>query len=767
MFIVRNWYILLAEFLAQLGTASHVSLCDVPNNTKYERRSRAMKSLSSEMSVVLFAAMCTVMIARPVLASQVANEMGLLDPLSFTDLTVQGMGMFDPESRLEVGPLVARRKAFTAEGMSLEILNASYDNLTDGSWITVRVRNVEGFNASHHDLTREWIGVFQSGIPANSTVPVKYTLLTADPSYVETGEATFSFRLINMRVPFDIVFFDSCKVPGLKDDDRSLSGCEATLRAGPITFARPGQPLRPATLITGDSHSINIVWTSTSTTNNPFLEYRKLDERPTPPFERPAPANAAYVRVAVQSAAPYSRSTLCGTPANAYGYFDPGVRHSAVVEGLATSSWYAYRFGDDDHGASNEFAFWQPPGPNPDANITLITFGDLGRGDRDGTVTWTKAGVPPLNTSRRMAAYIESTTVDGIFHIGDLSYASGYLNIWDTYAEMMTSTLSHTPYAVLVGNHETDVPVSQTPPDRLVTLFNGTDSGGECSVPTGGWYPMPWKSLDAPWYSYDVGPMHIVGISTEHNFFIGSPQYQWIEQDLASVNKSVTPWILFGGHRPMYIDSTEDDGWGSDVVTMGMMIENLEPLLLRYKVDVAVWGHNHVVQRFCMLNNRNCVQFGSKPGNTYTKDNGGVMHLVIGAAGATFSINVHNPWLPMTENAFYEYGYSRMRVQGGESLVWEWLDNEMDPSAVRDSITIVRQPAAGASSPSDTGLSHGAIAGIAVGAAVAGVIVIVLIVKLASRRKSYRPHELIAEDDQQMKNYYSTPKSSTLGSHYL
>jgi len=39
------------------------------------------------------------------------------------------------------------------------------------------------------------------------------------------------------------------------------------------------------------------------------------------------------------------------------------------------------------------------------------------------------------------------------------------------------------------------------------------------------------------------------------NFTQGSPQWLWLLDDLRSVNRSVTPWILFGGHRPMYVDS--------------------------------------------------------------------------------------------------------------------------------------------------------------------------------------------------------------------
>ena len=36
----------------------------------------------------------------------------------------------------------------------------------------------------------------------------------------------------------------------------------------------------------------------------------------------------------------------------------------------------------------------------------------------------------------------------------------------------------------------------------------------------------------------------------------GSPQHDFICADLAALNRSATPWLVVGGHRPPYIDST-------------------------------------------------------------------------------------------------------------------------------------------------------------------------------------------------------------------
>jgi hypothetical protein len=44
-------------------------------------------------------------------------------------------------------------------------------------------------------------------------------------------------------------------------------------------------------------------------------------------------------------------------------------------------------------------------------------------------------------------------------------------------------------------------------------------------------------------------------LALQVNYTRGSPQWEWLLSDLRAVNRSVTPWVLFGGHRPLYVDS--------------------------------------------------------------------------------------------------------------------------------------------------------------------------------------------------------------------
>jgi hypothetical protein len=44
--------------------------------------------------------------------------------------------------------------------------------------------------------------------------------------------------------------------------------------------------------------------------------------------------------------------------------------------------------------------------------------------------------------------------VDSIFHIGDISYATGFLVEWDFFLQLITPFASQVAYMTAIGNHE-------------------------------------------------------------------------------------------------------------------------------------------------------------------------------------------------------------------------------------------------------------------------------------------------------------------------
>jgi hypothetical protein len=182
-------------------------------------------------------------------------------------------------------------------------------------------------------------------------------------------------------------------------------------------------------------------------------------------------------------------------------------------------------------------------------------------------------------------------------------------------------------------------------------------------------------------WSYDIGLIHFVGMSTEHDYTIGSAQYLWIESDLKGVDRSITPWIIFGGHRAMYINSDYGGAASSDLTVMANLIDNIEPLLFKYRVNLGFYGHNHAVQRMSAVFDSKVVQAAAmkddSDGNTiaYHENPQATVHMVIGTAGAKFTVNYVTPYPSWCEAVFYRIGYARVSAVNSTYLNWEWVDS--------------------------------------------------------------------------------------------
>lgn len=157
-------------------------------------------------------------------------------------------------------------------------------------------------------------------------------------------------------------------------------------------------------------------------------------------------------------------------------------------------------------------------------------------------------------------------------------------------------------------------------------------------------------------YSFDFGPIHFLQYSTEHDFDPGSPQHDFISADLAAVDRTKTPWVVVGGHRPIYIDSVnwsplvEDE----DLVVAAALRAALEDIFLKYQVDVTWHGHHHSYQRTCKLAHGKCVASSSNVPAP--------VHLVIGHGGFGLSPNVHL-WRPrIFEKVVLLHGYLRVEA---------------------------------------------------------------------------------------------------------
>jgi hypothetical protein len=89
----------------------------------------------------------------------------------------------------------------------------------------------------------------------------------------------------------------------------------------------------------------------------------------------------------------------------------------------------------------------------------------------------------------------------------------------------------------------------------------------------------------------------------------------------------------------------------------------LEDVLMKYRVDLALWGHYHSYERTCPVYKQSCVSEGPT-------------HIIIGTAGFDLTFD---PW-PIPEwkwSAYHSsnFGYGRVTVANSSALLWEFVLN--------------------------------------------------------------------------------------------
>lgn len=342
-----------------------------------------------------------------------------------------------------------------------------------------------------------------------------------------------------------------------------------------------------------------------------------------------------------------------------------------------------WQVGSDSGGWSKTYNFVSPI-RNSTETIAFL-FGDMGtytpystfvriQEESISTIKWINRDIEAIGNKPAL-----------ISHIGDISYARGYSWLWDNFFNQIEPVASKVPYHVCIGNHEYDWPLQPWRPDWSTAVY-GTDGGGECGVPYSLRFHMPGNSSEptgtrAPatrnlYYSFDMGVVHFVYFSTETDFLSGSKQYEFLKNDLENVDRSKTPYVVVQGHRPMYSTSYET----RDRPFRERLMEHLEPLFVKNRVTLALWGHVHRYERFCPLNNFTCGSLGME-GEEWKPF---PVHMVIGMAGQDWQPiwqprldHLTDPIFPQPVRSLYrggEFGYIRLKGNR-DKLVLSYVGN--------------------------------------------------------------------------------------------
>jgi hypothetical protein len=189
------------------------------------------------------------------------------------------------------------------------------------------------------------------------------------------------------------------------------------------------------------------------------------------------------------------------------------------------------------------------------------------------------------------------------------------------------------------------------------------------------------------YYSLDIGLVHIVAMSTEL-YFCGADgpaaQYAWLDQDLASVDRKQTPWIVVYGHRSIYCSCDTDCDGAATAVRDGQY--GMEALLNKYAVDLWINGHEHDYER-----NYPTVNFtlATPPSSGKPGGNASAPEVIVDAAAPVYIVSgcagdkEHHEPFTRQQPAYSAYrsntyGYARMTIFNASTLLWEAVqtDNE-------------------------------------------------------------------------------------------
>lgn len=229
-----------------------------------------------------------------------------------------------------------------------------------------------------------------------------------------------------------------------------------------------------------------------------------------------------------------------------------------------------------------------------------------------------------------------------VVHPGDFAYADdwylrshnllhevdAYEAILEQFYDQLAPIAGRKAYMASPGNHEADCeeidyttflcPAGQKNFTDFQNRFGQSMPTAFCSTSTNSTAAInanKAKILANPpfWYSFEYGMVHFVMFDTETDFTDApdgpggsahlnsgpfgaiNQQIEFLEADLASVDRTVTPWLVVGGHRPWY-----STGGGSICTPCQTAFE---PLFYKYGVDLAIFGHVHNSQRFQPVNN--------------------------------------------------------------------------------------------------------------------------------------------------------------------
>lgn len=332
----------------------------------------------------------------------------------------------------------------------------------------------------------------------------------------------------------------------------------------------------------------------------------------------------------------YSEKTMGEHTSYQYFFYNSGKIHNAVIGPLEPNTTYFYRCG----GLGPEFSFKTPPSKFP---IEFVVVGDLGQTE------WTASTLK----------HVDKSDYDVFLIPGDLSYADSQQPLWDSFGRLVEPYASKRPWMVTEGNHEIEIFPIIYP--KGFEAYNTR-------------WPMPFQESGSNsnlYYSFEVAGVHIIMLGSYADFSVESQQYEWLQLDLAKIDRVKTPWVITMVHAPWYTTNEAHQGEGES------MRQAMEELLFKARVDLVFAGHVHAYERFTRIYNNKA-------------DSCGPMYVTIGDGGNRegLALRFKNPPSPLSLFREPSFGHGRLQILNETHAHWSWHRNNDKDAIVADGIWI-------------------------------------------------------------------------------
>lgn len=245
--------------------------------------------------------------------------------------------------------------------------------------------------------------------------------------------------------------------------------------------------------------------------------------------------------------------------------------HVMTLTNLVSDTLYHYRVTSSDgtvmlESDSTTFRTFRTNGP-----VRFLVVADTGWGS-DGQY--------------QVAQAMAREAVDMVLVVGDVVYPAFTLGRVDLRCfSVYQDQMSRVPFVFMYGNH-----------DRYGNVMDFVKAFEIASTNT---------ATEGLYYSFDHGEAHFVILDTDlrvgMRFDPASPQYQWLEKDLAATTK---PWKFLFFHNTIRGSGPHryDDYNGNGIPDRIEMQQSIGMLAARYGVQCIFNGHDHLYERLAPTN---------------------------------------------------------------------------------------------------------------------------------------------------------------------